>query len=332
MANLETSYLGLKLKNPVVVSSSGLTNSVSKIKKCEENGAGAVVLKSLFEEQITGEIQQMIQQEDSGYGYPEAEEYIANYVRGNSVSDYLSLIKEAKSAVDIPVIASINCVSSADWTTFAKDIEKAGADAIELNIFIVPNDKNTSAETYEKQYLSILKAVKKEVAIPVAIKLGMYFTNLLSVADQLNANNVDGLVLFNRFYEPDIDIHNLKITSCEVLSSPNDMRKSLRWVGMLSAKIKGVDIAASTGIHNSEAAVKQLLAGASVVQICSVVYEKGFEQIKAIVDGIAEYMDGKGFHSMADIKGKLDYHNIPDSALYERSQFMKYFSNNKLNQ
>ncbi len=332
MANLETTYLGLKLKNPVIVSSSGLTNSVSKIKKCEENGAGAVVLKSLFEEQIAGEIQHMIQQEDSGYGYPEAEEYIANYVRGNSVSDYLTLIKEAKEAVSIPVIASINCVSASDWTTLAKEIEAAGADAMELNIFVVPNDKNSSAEEYERKYYDILKTVKKQVNIPIAVKLGFYFTNLLTVADKLNANGVDGMVLFNRFYEPDIDIDNLKITSCEVLSSPNEMRKSLRWVGMLSAKIKNVDIAASTGIHNSEAAVKQLLAGAAAVQICSVVYEKGFDEIKTIVDGIAKYMDDKGFQTMADIKGKLNYHNISDSALYERSQFMKYFSNSKLNQ
>ncbi len=332
MANLETTYLGLKLKNPVIVSSSGLTNSVSKIKKCEENGAGAVVLKSLFEEQISGEIQQMIQQEDSGYGYPEAEEYIANYVRGNSISDYLTLIKEAKASVSIPVIASINCVSVADWTAFAKDIEAAGADAIELNIFVVPNDKNGSAEDYEQKYYNILKAVKQQINIPVAVKLGFYFTNLLAVADKLNANGVDGMVLFNRFYEPDIDINTMKITSCEVLSSPNDMRKSLRWVGMLSAKIKNVDIAASTGVHNSEAAIKQLLAGAAAVQICSVVYEKGFTEIKTIVDGIDQYMNEKGFTTISDIKGKLNYHNIPDSALYERSQFMKYFSNNKMNE
>ncbi len=331
MANLETTYLGLKLKNPVIVSSSGLTNSVNKIKKCEENGAGAVVLKSLFEEQIAGEIQHMIQQEDSGYGYPEAEEYIANYVRGNSVSEYLTLIREAKSNVSIPVIASINCVSANDWTAFAKEIEAAGADALELNIFIVPNDKNTSANDYEQKYYDIVKTVKKQVNIPVAVKLGFYFTNLLSVADKLNANGVDGLILFNRFYEPDIDIENMKITSCEVLSTPNDMRKSLRWVGILSAKIKNIDIAASTGIHNSEGAVKQLLAGASAVQICSAVYEKGFGEIKTIVDGIAQYMDNKGFSTIADIKGKLNYNNIPDSALYERSQFMKYFSNNAMN-
>nr|WP_320119113.1 dihydroorotate dehydrogenase-like protein [uncultured Marinifilum sp.] len=328
MINLETTYMGLKLKNPVIISSSGLTNSVRKIKIIEEKGAGAVVLKSLFEEQITNEAHHLISKDSVNVDYPEAEDYIKNYVKGNSVSNYLTLIKEAKEAVSIPVIASINCVSSSDWTHFAKEIEKAGADAIELNAFIVPNDRNMSSADYEQLYFDIFTAVKKEVSIPVSMKLGMYFTNLFSVANRLNAEGADSLVLFNRFYEPDINIEDMKITSAEVLSTAGDIRRSLRWVGMLSDKIKGIDIAASTGIHSGEAAIKQLLAGAKVVQICSTVYENGFDQITKILEEISAWMSKKEFKKVDEFRGNLSYGNIPDSALYERAQFMKYFSNN----
>eukprot|EP01029_Cantina_marsupialis_P029602 TRINITY_DN781894_c0_g1_i1.p2 TRINITY_DN781894_c0_g1~~TRINITY_DN781894_c0_g1_i1.p2 ORF type:complete len:335 (-),score=55.39 TRINITY_DN781894_c0_g1_i1:619-1623(-) len=329
MINLETTYMGLKLKNPVIVSSSGLTNSVRKIKIIEEKGAGAVVLKSLFEEQITNEARHLIGRDPKNANYPEAEDYIQNYVKGNSVSNYLTLIKEAKAAVSIPVIASINCVSSSDWTHFAKEIEQAGADAIELNAFIVPTDRNMSSAKYEELYYNIFNAVKKEVNIPISMKLGIYFTNLFTVADRLNASGADALVLFNRFYEPDIDIEDMKITSAEVLSSPGDIRKSLRWVGMLSDKIKGIDISATTGIHNGEAAIKQLLAGAKTVQVCSTVYEHGFDRITTILEEMTEWMKRKEFNSVDEFRGKLSYGNIPDSAMYERAQFMKYFSSNE---
>lgn len=329
MINLETNYMGLKLKNPLIVSSSGLTNSVRKIKIIEEKGAGAVVLKSLFEEQIMNETRSLIGRDPLNASYPEAEDYIKNYIKGNSVSTYLNLIREAKAAVSIPVIASINCVSSTDWTHFAKEIEKAGADAIELNVFIVPNDRNKTSVEYEKLYYDIFAAVKKEVSIPISMKLGMYFTNLFSLANRLNADGADALVLFNRFYEPDIDIEKMRITSAEVLSSPGDIRRSLRWVGMLSDKIKGIDISASTGIHSGEAAIKQLLAGAKTVQICSTVYEHGFDQITNILEDLSGWMTKKGFTSVNEFRGKLNYGSIQDPAMYERAQFMKYFSNNE---
>lgn len=329
MINLETNYMGLKLKNPLIVSSSGLTNSVRKIKIIEEKGAGAVVLKSLFEEQIMNETRSLIGRDPLNASYPEAEDYIKNYIKGNSVSTYLNLIREAKAAVSIPVIASINCVSSTDWTHFAKEIEKAGADAIELNVFIVPNDRNKTSVEYEKLYYDIFAAVKKEVSIPISMKLGMYFTNLFSLANRLNADGADALVLFNRFYEPDIDIEKMRITSAEVLSSPGDIRRSLRWVGMLSDKIKGIDISASTGIHSGEAAIKQLLAGAKTVQICSTVYEHGFDQITNILEYLSGWMTKKGFTSVNEFRGKLNYGSIQDPAMYERAQFMKYFSNNE---
>ncbi len=329
MINLETTYMGLTLKNPVVVSSSGLTNSVRKIKILEEKGAGAVVLKSLFEEQITNEASHLISSDPKNSAYPEAEDYIVNYVKGNSISNYLELIREAKKSVSIPIIASINCVSSKDWTSFAKEIEKAGADAIELNIFIVPNDKNKSSEAYEKLYYEVFSAVKKQVNIPIAMKLGVYFTNMMAVANRLNADGADALVLFNRFYEPDIDIDKMEMTSAEVLSSPADIRKSLRFVGMISDKIRGIDISASTGIHDGEAAIKQLLAGAKTVQLCSTIYENGFDRVTDIVADITKWMKKKEYTSVDEFRGKLSYGQVEDSAVYERAQFMKYFSDNQ---
>jgi len=329
MINLETTYMGLTLKNPIIISSSGLTNSVRKIKILEEKGAGAVVLKSLFEEQITNEASHLISADPKNVSYPEAEDYIVNYVKGNSISNYLDLIREAKKSVSIPVIASINCVSAKDWTSFAKEIEKAGADAIELNVFIVPNDKNRSSEAYEKLYYEVFSAVKKQVNIPIAMKLGIYFTNMMAVANRLNADGADALVLFNRFYEPDIDIDNLEITSADVLSSPSDIRKSLRWVGMISDKIRGIDVSASTGIHDGEAAIKQLLAGAKTIQLCSTIYENGFDRVSDVLADISTWMEKKEFKKIDDFRGKLSYGSVEDSAMYERAQFMKYFSSNQ---
>ncbi len=330
MINLETTYMGLSLKNPLIVGSSGLTNSVNKIKVIEEKGAGALVLKSLFEEQITNETQHLLNEDTTNSSYPEVSDYIESYVKGNSVSNYLHLIKEAKKTVSIPIIASINCLSSSnDWVHFAKEIENAGADALELNAFIVPNNKNKSALEYENQYYEILSAVKKEIKIPIAMKLGIYFTNLFSVANRLNANGADALVLFNRFYEPDIDIENMEIASAGVLSNSGDFIKTLRWVGMLSAKIKALDISATTGIHNSKEAIKQLLAGAKTIQICSAIYEHGFDKIPEILQGISEWMTRKNMNTIDEFRATLNYRNIPDSSLYERAQFMKYFSNNK---
>ncbi len=328
MINLETTYMGLALKNPVIISSSGLTNSARKIKIIEEKGAGAVVLKSLFEEQITNEASYLISSDPSNSSYPEAEDYIKGYVKDNSISNYLELIRDAKKAVSIPIIASINCVSSKDWVSFAKEIEQAGADAIELNVFIVPNDKNKSSEAYEQLYYDVLLAVKKQVSIPIAMKLGVYFTNMMAVSNRLNADGANALVLFNRFYEPDIDIDKMEITSASVLSSPDSIRKSLRFIGMISDKIRNIDISASTGIHDGEAAIKQLLVGAKTIQLCSAIYENGVDVITDVVTYIEEWMEKKGYSTIDEFRGKLSYGQVEDSTMYERTQFMKYFSNN----
>lgn len=329
MSNLETTYLGLQLKNPLVAASSGLTSSVDKIKELEKAGIGAIVLKSLFEEQINNEVTSMLVKDQHNMDYPEAEDYIKNYLRDNTVIKHIELLTEVKKAVNIPVIASINCVSSDEWTTFAKNFEEAGADALELNIFYVPTDRNEKPGVVEQLYLDVLKKVKMEVSIPVAVKFGLNHSNIIGMADKLKANGASGIVMFNRFYEPDINLETLELTSSEVFSSPADIRRSLRWVGMVSSKITKLDIAASTGIHDGNAVIKQILAGAKVAQLCSTLYLNGAGVIPNMISEISEFMKKWNFKKLDDFRGRLSYKNIPDPMVYERSQFMKYFSNRK---
>jgi dihydroorotate dehydrogenase (fumarate) len=329
MANLETTYLGLQLKNPLVAASSGLTSSIEKIKELANAGIAAVVLKSIFEEQINNEVSHMLEKDQQNMAYPEAEDYIKNYLRDNSVTKHLELVKKAKEAVDIPVIASVNCVSSKEWTSFAKDFEEAGADAIELNIFYLPTDRNEKPGVVEQLYLDVLKKVKLEVNIPVSVKFGVHHSNIVGMADKLKANGAAGVVLFNRFYEPDIDLETLQLTSSEVFSSPADIRRSLRWVGLVSSCIQHLDIAASTGIHDGAGVIKQLLAGAQVTQLCSTLYVNGAKVTGEILPEIQSFMKKWNFKKIDDFRGRLSYENIPDPLVYERSQFMKYFSNRK---
>jgi dihydroorotate dehydrogenase (fumarate) len=326
MANLETTYLGLKLKNPLVAASSGITNSAEKIRKLEQAGIGAVVLKSVFEEQINNEVTSMLLQDSQNTGYPEAEDYIRNYLRDNTVTKHIKLIEETKKAVDIPVIASVNCVSASEWTTFAKDFQEAGADALELNIFYVSVDRREKPGVVEQLYIDVLEKVKKEVSIPVSVKIGLYHSNIIGMVDKLKANGAKGVVMFNRFYEPDIDLDKLELTSSEVFSSPVEIRHTLRWVGLVSSEIADIDIAASTGIHDGKSVVKQILAGAKVAQLCSTLYVNGNDVIPAMISEMETFMKKWNFKRIEDFRGRLSYKNIPDPMVYERSQFMKYFS------
>lgn len=322
MANLSTTFAGLKLRNPFIISSSGITSSLDKIRKLDSLGAGAIVLKSLFEEQILHESDKTL----SGSDYPEALDYVKAYTRDNSLVEYLNLIRDAKRAVHIPIIASINCISVNEWMDFAVQIQDAGADALELNVFYLPVNKDKSAQDYESIYYNLLEGIRKKISIPVIIKLGYHFTNLTYIVNQLYFRKADGVVLFNRFYEPDINITDLKITSSEVFSSPADIRNSLRWVGIISSQVPQIDIAASTGIHSGDAAVKQILAGAKAVQVCSVLYKNGVDFLPKIIDRFESWMIENNFKSVDEFCGKMNYSNIGDPAVYERSQFMKYFS------
>jgi dihydroorotate dehydrogenase (fumarate) len=322
VADLTTNFAGLTLRNPVIVSSSGLTDSVEKIRKLEQYGAGAVVLKSIFEEQILFEADRLSETSD----YPEAEDYIRYYSRSNSLDQYLRLIGAATKETSIPVIASVNCISPEDWTEFATSIEKAGADAIELNVYFLPVNLSYEGQDYEKIYLDLLTAVKKRVGIPVIMKLGPNFTHPAQFIEKLYHRGVNAVVLFNRFYSPDININELKMTSADIFSAPSDIRYSLRWVAIISSVVDQVHIAASTGIHDSKAIVKQLLAGAQAVQVCSALYKNGVAFLAEMLSGLESWMESKQYTCIDDFRGLMSYRNIPDPAVYERSQFMRYFS------
>ena len=323
MADLNVKYLGLSLKNPIIVSSSGLSDSVEKIQEIEEAGAGAVVLKSLFEEQLKYEAGQYMGHSD----YPEAADYILNYTKDNSVDKYLTLIEDSRKSVNIPVIASVNCTTSKEWVDFSKKFEQSGADALEVNVFILPTDKNLSSLDYEKVYCELAEKLKSVINIPISFKLGRQFSNLPGLVNRLYHRKLNGVVLFNRFYEPDIDINKLKMTSAEVFSTPAEIRQTLRWVGIITDQVEKIDVAASTGVHNAVSAIKLLLAGATAVQVCSVLYKKGVPYLETIVNELTEWMDKNNFQAVDKFRGKLSYRRIKDPSLYERSQFMRYFSN-----
>jgi len=322
MASLTTKYLGLELNSPLIISSSGLTDNLDKLRLAEDSGAGAVVLKSLFEEQINHQASLLAESTD----YPEASDYVSYYTKSHSLDNYLKLIVSAKESLNIPVIPSINCITQEDWISFAARIEEAGADALEINVFYLPVDKNVTPATAEKLYFDLIQKVRKIIKIPIAVKLGQRFSNLLNLVDQIYKRGVNGVVLFNRFFEPDIDINTMNISPASVFSTPEDKRYVIRWVAMIDAMIEKIDIAASTGVHSGEDAVKYLLSGADVVQVCSVLYKNGIEYLKKMNKSISKWMDQKGFENIESFRGKLNYGSIAEPGKYERAQFMRYFS------
>lgn len=322
MSTISTRYLGLDLKSPIIAGSSNFTSKVESIVEAEAAGAGAVVLKSLFEEQIVSLAQSM----SSGESYPEADDYLQYYTRTNSVDAYLDLVAGAKSRVKIPVIASINCFSPRGWIDFAVDIEKAGANALEVNIFFIPTDKHQSGSASESVYLKIIDNLRAKLTIPISVKIGLKFSNLLNFVWQMHNHGAAGVVMFNRFYEPDIDINNLSIVPAQVLSNPVEQRYVLRWIGMTSAQDEKIDISASTGVYTGEDAIKYLLAGATTVQVCSALYKRGFTVISEINETLRKWMVRKDYRSIADFRGILNYKNVNNPSLFERSQFMRHYS------
>lgn len=322
MEKLKTNYLGLTLKSPVIVGSSRLTSSLKHLTEAEESGAGAVVLKSLFEEQI----EFYINSHQGTSAYPEADDYLANYIRSNSVDEYISLIKNAKKNLSIPVIPSVNCVSAKGWIDFAGKMADAGADALEVNVFFMPVDRKKSSVDSEKIYFELIEKLKKTIRIPVAIKIGFRFSNVLYMIDQFYMRGVEGVVMFNRFFEPDIDVDKMSIVASPVFSTSQEMRNVLRWIAMASSQDIKIDISASTGVHSGTDALKYLLAGADTVQVCSVLYSKGIGFVAEINRAITDWMDRKGFKSVGDFRGRLNRVNYENPAVYERTQFMKYFA------
>jgi len=329
MADLSTKYMGLTLRNPIVVASSGLTDSFTKIMEHDKNGAGAVVLKSLFEEQIMLEAEHRLEKAKKSslmYAeYSETLDYIDLHVKEKELGYYLDMIRKIKKDLLIPVIASINCISNMEWTGFAKQIEEAGADAIELNIFIMPFNLKNKSSDIEKTYYEIVKKVKSEITLPLAVKLSPYFINLGQVITNMEKEAVDAVVLFNRFASPDIDIEQIKVTAAEPYSTPSEIHNSLRWIAMMAKRVK-IDLAASTGIHDGTAVIKQLLAGASAVQVASALYKHGMSYLPEMLNFLDLWMTNKGFNYIDQFKGMLSHKESSNQDVYERLQFMKYFS------
>ncbi len=325
MIDISTTYMGLKLKSPIIAGSSGLTNSLDNLIEIARQGAGAVVLKSVFEEQIKHEISRALAADTSNSVYPEAYDYISHYTQEQSLEHYLNLISEAKKKIDIPVIASVNCISSTEWISFSKRLQDAGADAIELNVFVLPSNQENTGQENENVYFNIVQEVKKFVSIPISLKISYYFSSLAKTAMQLSWTGISGLVLFNRFFSPDIDIDKMEISPGFVFSKAEDIGISLRWIAMLSDKVH-CDLSASTGNHSSEAVIKQLLAGAKSVQLASVLYKEGFGIISKMNEEIRNWMESKGFEKTEDFIGKLSLKNADNPAAYERVQFMKHFA------
>jgi len=324
MADLTTHYLGLKLRNPLIAGSSGLSNSVKGVKEFEDNGAGAVVLKSIFEEEIVFEYEDVLKEAREEGINLEQFDYYDYQIKGEKLNKYTGLISECKSSVSIPVIASINCVYSHEWTAFAKQLQDAGADALELNMFFLPSDFARTTEEKEKAYFQIIENVKKTVSVPIALKISYYFSNLGPMIQQLSETGIAGLVLFNRFYSPDFDIDKLEVVSSNVFSNPSDLHLSLRWIAIMAERVS-CDLAASTGVHDGNALIKQILAGANAVQVVSSLYKNGKGQIKTMLSILEKWMTRKGFNSLSDFRGKMSQAKSSNPAAYERVQFMRYF-------
>ena len=322
--DLTTNYLGLKLRSPLVVGASPLSENIDNLKRMEDAGASAVVLHSLFEEQLRQErLEQHRNLEQGTESYAEALSYfpeIGEYRLGPE--EYLRHIWRAKETLKVPVIASLNCSSVGGWTEYARQIQRAGADALELNIYHIPTDPDLPGEVLEESYLNILRAVRAEVKIPVAVKLSPFFTNFANVAKRFDAAGANGLVLFNRFYQPDIDLEDLEVKPNILLSTPMAMRLPLRWIAILHGRIHG-SLAATSGIHRAGDVLKMLMAGADVTMLCSAVLRHGFPQIALIESDLKQWLEEHDYESIEQIKGSLSQKNCAEPAAFERAQYMK---------
>ena len=323
--DLSTKYMGLDLKNPIVVSSSRMTGDIDSIKKCIDAGAGAIVLKSLFEEQLSIKTESTLSNSRASemyFWFPEAKNLVMEQGIKANMEQYLNFVRKVKNISTVPIIASINCRTPDEWPHFASAIQEAGADAIELNIAIFPFNNSMASCELEEVYVRILNQVKKHVTIPVSIKLGHYFTNLCAVAHKLVENKVDGLVLFNRYFRPDIDIDTMKVVEDNYFSSPEELQESLRWIALMTENNLKCDLAASTGIHTYVGVVKQLLAGAEVVQICSTLYLNGIGYLSEIIEGLEGWMMTHNFNTINEFRGSSLNKQTMDAS-FERIHFMK---------
>ncbi len=314
--NLTTKYLGLNLRTPLVPSASPLSEDMDNLKRMEDAGASAIVFHSMFEEQIRHDTQTLHPHLTHGIESPGPAEFPFPPNR------YLLNLVKAKQAVGIPIIASLNGSTFGGWTTFARSIEQAGADALELNIYSIPTNPEVTAEDIETSYLTIVASVKGQVKIPVAVKLSPFFTNFARFARRLDQQGADGLVLFNRFYQPDIDLEAREVTPNINLSAPGEIRLPLRWIAMLHGRIRA-SLAATSGIHRGTDALKMLMAGADVTMLCSVLLRRGIEHLTVIEREMREWMEAHGYDSVEQLKGSMSQKNCPDPSAFERAQYMR---------
>lgn len=322
--DLRTKYLGLDLRTPLVPSASPLSEDVDNLKHMEDAGASAVVLQSLFEEQITHESQEL--EHHLSYGtesfaesityFPEPERFVVG------PDEYLDHVRKAKETLDIPVIASLNAKSPGAWTEFAKSIREAGADALELNIYHIETRLETPGSSVEDEYVEIVKAVTSALDLPVAVKMSPFFSNLANMAMRLDQAGADGLVLFNRFYQPDIDLMELDVVPRVMLSTPMAMRLPMRWVAILHGQVVA-DLAATSGIHKAQDVIKMVMSGANVTMLCSTLIKNGIDEIRVIEQGVLDWMEENEYESVVQMLGSLSQKNCPDPAAFERVQYMK---------
>jgi dihydroorotate dehydrogenase (fumarate) len=320
LADLTTSYLGLSLPSPVLLASSSLSNRVENFQIAEEHGAGAVVLRSLFEEQI--EAADTALQEALAFGSESTAE-ARSFFPSQQVGpvEYLRLVGNAKRAVRIPIIASLNCVAPGSWSGYARQIAEAGADALEVNIYAVQADPSVSSQDIEARNEEIIASILGAVRVPVSVKLSPFFTSLAHVASRLDKLGVRGLVLFNRFLQPDISLERMSLQNVMPLSHPTEMLLALRWIALLHGRVQA-DLAATTGIHDASAVAKQVLAGATVVQVASTLIKNGVPHVKKLRDGLEDWMDKRGFSELSDFRGTLSQRVVRDPGAFERAQYV----------
>ena len=322
--DLTTKYLGLKLRSPLVISASPLSEDIDNLKRMEDAGASAIVLYSLFEEQLRQdrlELNQNLQQGTESFAesltyFPDAGEYHLG------PEEYLKHIAAAKKATHIPIIASLNGSSVGGWTDYARQIQQAGADALELNIYYIPTDMDLGGDVVEDTYINILRAVKANVTIPVAVKLSPFFSNFANMAKRLDRAGANGLVLFNRFYQPDIELESLEVKPNILLSTPMAARLPLRWIALLYGRVQA-SLAATSGIHRGSDALKMLLAGADVTMLCSTILRYGIPQIALIERDLKAWLEEHEYESVQQLKGSLSQKKCAEPAAFERAQYMK---------
>jgi dihydroorotate dehydrogenase (fumarate) len=320
MADLTTEYMGLRLPTPLVLASSALSNRVDNLEMAEGHGAGAVVLRSLFEEQLEAAATALDDELARGAeSNPEARTYFPPQRVGPH--EYLSLVERAKRAVQVPVIASLNCCAPGSWTEYARDIEQAGADGLEVNLYAVAADPALSAGEVERRYLEVVRAVRGAVRIPIAVKLSPFFTSLAHFVARLDELGVNGLVLFNRFVQPDISLDKMTAIPTLTLSSPGEALLPLRWIGLLHGRVRP-HLAASTGVYDANGALKQILAGAQVVQLASALVKNGIPHVAKILAAMDDWLDRRGASSISDVRGTLSQRAVQDPAAFERAQYV----------